>query len=200
MPTQSFSKYHLPGKEISCQPLGSVRDCKLCTIWSSNGKGGWKKSADIIASRLDESALLFAATDAAASRANGSVGPIGAKLSNDNADSVGGGESELFVTGEGWLYTGGRSKVLEAGVCEADDRGTRFLTRGKEAFEETPGDNGSSLAIGLASSFSKKREYSFGPWRSSIATSGDPRRSMTFWTRARISTRVSGVRYSANLG
>lgn len=104
---------HLPGSEMSCQPLGSVRDCILCTMALSNGKGGEKKFPVIKLSTPGPS-TLFAASVAAVSSANGSVGPFGAKLSNDSADSVGGGESELLVEGEGWLYTS-VSKAFDAG-------------------------------------------------------------------------------------
>ena len=72
----------------------------LCTIASSNGRGGEKKFPVIRLSTVGPS-TLFAACVAAVSIANGSVGPLGAKLSNDNAASVGGGESELLVEGEG---------------------------------------------------------------------------------------------------
>lgn len=70
---------------------------------------------------------LAATTVAAESVAKGSVGPTGAKLSNDSAFSVAGGDRELLVSGEGWLYTVvGIWKVLEskvaAGGCVRCDR------------------------------------------------------------------------------
>lgn len=64
----------------------------------------------------------------------------------------------------------------------------------EEVVEPGPGDSGLMRAMGFASSLARKREYSLGPWRSSIATAGDPRRSMTDCTKVRISTRVSAVR------
>lgn len=95
------------------------------------------------------------------SGANGSTGPTGAKLSNERAASVGGGDSEELVEGEGWLYTVvgiSNAPVAESGVWPEEDLGRRCLIRGRAAFAAAGGDVGSSLAIGFASSFSKKRE------------------------------------------
>ena len=83
---------------------------------------------------------------------------------------------------------------MGSGVLVVEVLGGGRRWRGKAELLADAGDNGSNLAIGLAINFSRKREYSLGPWRSSIATAGDPRRSMTFCTRERISTRVSCVR------
>lgn len=35
----------------------------------------------------------------------GSMGPCGANWSNESADSVGGGDKELLVDGDGWVNT-----------------------------------------------------------------------------------------------
>lgn len=75
----------------------------LCTILSSNGSGGWKKSVIMLFPMFafNPSTLSIVIDDTAVSGANGSIAPTGAKLSNDKAASVAGGERELLVDGEG---------------------------------------------------------------------------------------------------
>jgi len=87
---------NIPGKLMSCHPLGSVMDCILRKMPSSKGGEGWKKSPIGREDTLDASDNI-----APISGPNGSIPPTGAKLSNESAASVGGGDRELLVEGEG---------------------------------------------------------------------------------------------------
>jgi len=97
---------------------------------------------------------------AAVSRANGSVGPIGAKLSNDRADSAGAGERDVVVEGDPWLFSAAGRSNAPAGKSKVDlgKRGMPRIGGEERGFAADLGDNGSIFAMGFASSFSRKRE------------------------------------------
>ena len=149
-------KRAIPGNEISCQPDGSARDCTLCIMASSKGRAGWKKATSTPSSSdwfIDEEPIKT-------SGAKGSTAPTGAKLSKDNAAAVGGGDNDVLVAGEGWLYTlEGISKGRGwSGAGSEAEPGLRLRCRGRGALELDPGDVGSDLAIGFDSRFLRKRE------------------------------------------
>jgi len=88
----------IPGNVVSCQPDGSVSDWKLCRIFSSKGRGGWKKSEIMLKPVVS---TWSAWEEPANSGAKGSTGPTGANVSKDRAVSRGGGDSEAVVSGDG---------------------------------------------------------------------------------------------------
>ena len=71
-------------------------DCMLCIMSSSKGSEDWKNPPSCREDKLDVSD-----DTTAISGPNGSIPPTGAKLSNESAASVGGGDREPFVEGEG---------------------------------------------------------------------------------------------------
>jgi len=78
-------------------------------MWSSKGSGGWKNSSAIIKPPTAVPSVEVECTDMEGIELSGAKGsmapPMGAKVSNESAASVGGGESEELVAGDGWLYT-----------------------------------------------------------------------------------------------
>lgn len=64
--------------------------------------------------------------------------------------------------------------------CSEESDLVGLFRRGNEPEpDETPGDEGSTLAIGEARRPLRNLEYNLGPWLLSMATSGEPRRVMT---------------------
>jgi hypothetical protein len=91
---------------MSCHTVGSDMDCILCIMSSSKGNEGWNSSP------IREGTLDGSDNAAPILGANGSMPPTGANWSNESAASVGSGDSELLVVGEGKSCT----KLLSKGV------------------------------------------------------------------------------------
>jgi len=89
--SRKFDIQSKPGKAMSCQTEGSVRDCMLCKMSLSKGRGGLKYSAS---GASNPCMVSICSTGRPVGAKGSATPPAGANCSNDMAACEGGGERE----------------------------------------------------------------------------------------------------------